>query len=127
MQAWDVVRHELPESERCCAHDGHALAETGVETSEQLDVIPEQGRVVQHQRVKYACPCYDLGIKVTPAPACIIPRGLLTESAMAWIIATGASSLKACREAVSCPLLSENEGLHRRCYPTFHCLVPPSI
>ncbi|MCA7944907.1 IS66 family transposase zinc-finger binding domain-containing protein [Burkholderia vietnamiensis] len=82
----EVVRHELPESERYCAHDGHALVEIDVETSEQLDVIPEQVRVVQHQRVKYACPCCDLGITVTPAPARIIPRGPLTESALAWII-----------------------------------------
>ncbi|MCM2496138.1 IS66 family transposase, partial [Burkholderia glumae] len=82
----EVVRHELPESERFCAHDGQALVEIGVETSEQLDVIPEQVRVVQHQRVKYACPCCDLGIKVTLAPTRIIPRGLLTESALAWII-----------------------------------------
>jgi transposase len=51
-------------------------------------VIPEQVRVIQHQRIKYACPCCDLGIKVTPAPLRIIPRGLLTESALAWI-ATG--------------------------------------
>ena len=48
-------------------------------------MIPEQVRVIQHQRVKYACPCCDLGIKVTPAPPRIIPRGLLTESALAWI------------------------------------------
>jgi transposase len=82
----EIVRHELPEPDRFCAHDGHALVEIGVETSEQLDVIPEQVRVIQHQRVKYACPCCDLGIKVTPAPARIIPRGLLTESALAWII-----------------------------------------
>jgi transposase len=84
----EVVRHELAEAERFCANDGHALVEIGVETSEQLDVIPEQVRVIQHQRVKYACPCCDLGIKVTPAPPRIIPRGLLTESALAWI-ATG--------------------------------------
>jgi transposase len=84
----EVVRHDLPEAERFCANDGHALVEIGVEISEQLDVIPEQLRVIQHQRVKYACPCCDLGIKVTPAPARIIPRGLLTESALAWI-ATG--------------------------------------
>ncbi|RXV64448.1 IS66 family transposase [Burkholderia stabilis] len=38
--------------------------------------------------VTYACPCCDLGIKVTPAPPRIIPRGLLSESALAWI-ATG--------------------------------------
>jgi transposase len=81
----EVVRHELPEAERLCAHDGHALVEIGVEISEQIDVIPEQVRVVQHQRVKYACPCCDLGIKVTPAPPRIIPRGLFTESALAWI------------------------------------------
>jgi transposase len=84
----EVVRHELPEADRFCANDGHALVEIGVETREQLDVIPEQLRVIQHQRVKYACPCCDLGIKVTPAPPRIIPRGLLTESALAWI-ATG--------------------------------------
>lgn len=83
----EIVRHELPESERVCAHDGQALLEIGVEISEQLDVIPEQVRVIQHQRVKYACPCCDLGIKVTPAPLRIIARGLLTESALAWIIA----------------------------------------
>jgi hypothetical protein len=36
----EVVRHELPEAERFCNHDGQALVEIGVETSEQLDVIP---------------------------------------------------------------------------------------
>ncbi|WP_296792302.1 IS66 family transposase, partial [Variovorax sp.] len=84
----EFVRHELPEAERFCSNDGHALVEFGVEISEQLDVIPEQVRVIQHQRVKYACPCCDLGIKVAPVPARIIPRGLLTEAALAWI-ATG--------------------------------------
>ncbi len=82
----EVVRHELPESERVCTHDGAALVEIGIEISEQLDIIPQQVRVIQHQRVKYACPCCDQGIKVTPAPARIIPKGLLTESALAWVV-----------------------------------------
>lgn len=81
----EIIRHELPESERHCPHDGAALVEIGVETSEQLDIIPQQVRVIQHQRVKYACPCCDQGIKVTPAAARIIPKGLLTESALAWV------------------------------------------
>ena len=34
-----IVRHELPESERVCPHDGCALREIGVEASEQLDII----------------------------------------------------------------------------------------
>ena len=82
----DIVRHELPESDRICAHDGVALVEIGVEISEQLDIIPQQVRVIQHHRVKYACPCCDQGIKVTPAAVRIIPKGLLTESALAWVV-----------------------------------------
>ena len=82
----EIVRHELPESERVCAHDGKILVEIGVEISEQLDIIPQQVRVIQHQRVKYACPCCDESIKVTPAPARIIPKGLLTPSALAWVV-----------------------------------------
>ena len=70
----EIVRHELPESERVCPHDGKTLVEIGVETSEQLDIIPQQVRVIQHQRVKYACPCCDQGIKVAPVPARIIPK-----------------------------------------------------
>ncbi len=66
----EVVRHELPESERTCPHDGAALVEIGAEISEQLDIIPQQVRVIQHQRIKYACPCCDQGLKVTPAPRC---------------------------------------------------------
>jgi len=82
----EVVRHELPELERVCARDGNALVEIGAEISEQLDIVPQQVRVIQHQRIKYACPCCDLGIKVTSAPARIIPKGLLTESALAWVV-----------------------------------------
>lgn len=81
-----VVRHELPEVERVCPHDGSVLVEIGVEVSEQLDIIPQQVRVIQHQRVKYACLRCDQGIRRTPAPARIIPKGLFTEAALAWII-----------------------------------------
>ena len=82
----EIVRHELPESERVCAHDGSQLVEIGAEISEQLDIIPQQVRVIQHQRIKYACPCCYDSIRVTPAPAKIIPKGLLTEAALAWVI-----------------------------------------
>jgi transposase len=82
----EIVRHELPEAERVCPHDGAALVEIGVEVSEQLDIIPQQVRVIQHQRVKYACPCCDDGLKETPAPPRLIPKGLLTEAALAWVV-----------------------------------------
>ncbi|WP_208115146.1 IS66 family transposase zinc-finger binding domain-containing protein, partial [Roseateles toxinivorans] len=60
----EVVRHELPEDERVCPHDGAALREIGVVVSEQMDIIPQQVRVIRHERVKYACPCCDGGMRL---------------------------------------------------------------
>ena len=81
----EVIRHELSEVERICPNDGAQLEEIGVEASEQLDVVPAQVRVIRHERVKYACPCCDKGLRIAPAPLRLIPRGLLTESALAWV------------------------------------------
>ncbi|HEY0821142.1 MAG TPA: IS66 family transposase, partial [Rhizobacter sp.] len=81
----EVVRHELPDGERVCPHDGAALREIGVEVSEQLDIIPQQVRVIRHERVKYACPCCDGAMRLAARPAQVIPKGLFTESALAWI------------------------------------------
>jgi len=81
----EVVRHELPEGERVCPHDGAALREIGVEASEQLDIIPQQVRVIRHERVKYACPCCDGGLRLAARPAQVIPKGLFTECALAWM------------------------------------------
>jgi transposase len=81
-----VVRHELPESERMCPHDGSPLKEIGVEASEQLDIIPQQVRVIRHERVKYACPCCDGVLRLAPKPAQVIPKGLFSEGLLAWVI-----------------------------------------
>lgn len=82
----EIVRHELSEAERVCTHDGARLVEIGTEISEQLDIVPQQVRVIQHHRVKYACPCCDESLRVTPAPLRTIPKGLLTEAALAWVV-----------------------------------------
>ena len=81
-----VVRHELPESDRVCPHDGAALQEIGVESSEQLDIIPQQVRVIRHERVKYACPCCDGALRLASKPAQVIPKGLFSEGLLAWVI-----------------------------------------
>lgn len=81
-----VVRHELPESERVCPHDGSTLKEIGVEPSEQLDIIPQQVRVIRHERVKYACPCCDGSLRLASKPAQVIPKGLFSEGLLAWVI-----------------------------------------
>jgi transposase len=83
-----VVRHELAESERVCPHDGSPLKEIGVEASEQLDIIPQQVRVIRHERVKYACPCCDGCLRLASKPAQVIPKGLFSEGLLAWVIAS---------------------------------------
>ena len=82
----EVVRHELPEDQRVCPHDGAALVEIGVEASEQLDIVPQQVRVIRHEPVKYACPCCDGGLRLAAKPAQIIPKGLFSEGLLAWVI-----------------------------------------
>lgn len=82
----EVRRHELPEDERVCPHDGATLREIGVEASEQLDIIPQQVRVIRHERVKYACPCCHSGLRLAQKPPQVIPKGLLSEAALAWVI-----------------------------------------
>lgn len=84
----EVVRHELPEDQRVCPHGGAVLVEIGVEASEQLDIIPQQVRVIRHECVKYACPCCDGGLRLASKPAQIIPRGLFSERLLAWVIAS---------------------------------------
>ena len=82
----EVIRYELPEAERVCPHDGAALKAIGVEASEQLDIIPAQVRVIRHERVKYACPCCAQGVRTAALPPKLLPKSLLTESSLAWVI-----------------------------------------
>jgi transposase len=51
----EIVRHELTPAERQCPCCGAERHEIGVESSEQLELIPSQLKVIQHDRVKYAC------------------------------------------------------------------------
>ena len=82
----EVVRVELPETERVCPVDGAELQEIGVEASEQYHVIPQQVKVLRTERVKYACPCCDKGLRLAPMPARLIPKGILSDDTLAWVI-----------------------------------------
>ena len=79
------VVHALPQAERVCRHDGKALVEIGRETSEQLDVIPAQVRVIRHVRIKYACPCCHLGVTTAPMPAQPIPKSIASPGLLAHV------------------------------------------
>lgn len=67
------VLHDLPEAEKTCAC-GAELSKIGEETSEQLEYIPPQLRVLRHIRPKYTCrACEGVEgegptIKIAPSP-----------------------------------------------------------
>jgi len=76
---------ELPESERCCEHDGQRLVEIGQEVTEQIDVVPASVLVIKIIRKKYACPKCDGTIKVAALPAQPIPKSNASPGLLAYV------------------------------------------
>jgi transposase len=76
------VIHDIADDQKICPHDSTPLKLIGADTSEQLDYIPAQLRVLLHKRLKYACPCCESHIitaKKPPQPIekCIASPALL--------------------------------------------------
>ena len=81
----EIIRHELPDSERVC-QCGHALHEAGEDSSEQLEIIPAQIKVIEHIQVKYGCRACENGIITASKPAQPIPRSFASASLLAYVI-----------------------------------------
>src|SRR5690349_19129301 len=58
----------------------------GEETSQRLDVIPAQFRVVVTHRPKYACRACEQAVVQAPAPERLIKGGLPTEAMVAYVL-----------------------------------------
>lgn len=80
----EVVRHELPESERRC-NCGHDLHEIGVEATEQLDIVPAKVRVLRHERVKYGCRSCGDGVKTAVMPKQPLPKSFASPATLAHV------------------------------------------
>ncbi len=85
----EVHKHELnaPYCE-CCNEPLHPC---GVETSEELKIIPQKVSVIRHERTKYACRQCDKTkteskIITTPKPASMIPKSLGSADAFAAVV-----------------------------------------
>lgn len=73
-----------PESTICdCGCDRHVIGE---DTSERLDIIPAQFRVIVTRRPKYACRSCESGVVQAPAVSRLIESGLPTEATVASVI-----------------------------------------
>jgi transposase len=67
----------------CCRGAMHVIGE---ETSERLDVIPAQFRVIVTRRPKYACRACGGAVVQAPAPERLIRGGLPTEAMVAHVL-----------------------------------------
>jgi transposase len=79
-------RHELTATERLCPDCGHERREIGVEKTEQYDYKPAEMFVIEHQQVKYACPCCEGQVLLAPKPPQPIAKGLPGPGLLAQII-----------------------------------------
>ncbi len=83
--------HDLSEEEKAC---GCSLSRIGKETSEQLDIIPAKIQVIRNICLKYACRKCEglkdegLSVKITPVPAQIIPKSMISPGLLASILTT---------------------------------------
>ena len=73
-----------PDNMTCgCGGERHIIGE---DTSERLDIIPAQFRVIVTRRPKYACRSCTNGVVQAPAPARLIPGGMPTEATVAHVL-----------------------------------------
>jgi len=73
-----------PESTTCaCGVERHIIGE---DTSERLDIIPAQFRVIATRRPKYACRSCEAGIVQGPAKLRLIEGGMPTKATVASVI-----------------------------------------
>jgi transposase len=79
-------RYELSAAERLCPECGTTRQEMGVETTNQYEYKPAEVFVIEHQRVKYACPCCTGEVVSAPKPPMPLERSLPGPGLCAQII-----------------------------------------
>jgi transposase len=89
----ETVIHDLPEEEKSCPCCGKMRHVIGRETSEQLDFVPAKVKVLEHVRLKYACPqceknAAEDGPQITLAekPLSPIEKGLAAPGLLSYVI-----------------------------------------
>jgi transposase len=87
------VLHDLPEEEKPCPCCGKMRHVIGRETSEQLDYVPARVKVIEHVRLKYACPECEKNvaeggpqITVAERPLAPIDKGLAAPGLLSYVI-----------------------------------------
>ena len=77
------IEHDLPESEKHCAHCDQTLRKIGEEVSERYEYIPAQMKVIEDACFTYACACT---VKTASKPAQPIEKSTASASVLAQVI-----------------------------------------
>ena len=80
----DII-YDLPDDQKICPHDGHALKCIGSEDHEQLDIIPAKIRVLNHRRLTYGCPCCEQHMVTAQKPNQPIEKSIASPGLLATI------------------------------------------
>ena len=81
----EVIVHDLTEAEKHCSQCGSRLEKFGEDSSEQLEYIPAQVKVIEHVCPKYTCRCCET-VKAATKPEMPIPKSMATPSLIAEVI-----------------------------------------
>lgn len=81
----EVVRHDIPDSEKFCQLHGVGLSRGDDRKFEQVEWIPASIKVIEHLSATYCCPICDKTVKVAEPPASPIPGSIATPSLLAQI------------------------------------------
>lgn len=81
------VIHDLPEHELTCAC-GCRKHVIGEQTSEQLDIVPMQIRVLKHVRKIYGCRGCETAPVTADKPAQLIEKSMASPSVLAMLLTT---------------------------------------
>lgn len=81
----EIITHDLAQADKVCPHDGSALTLIGHEAHEQLEIIPAQVKVLQHQRLKYACDCCKQYVVTADKPKQPIEKSIVSPNLLAYV------------------------------------------
>jgi transposase len=82
----EVRRHELSEEERKCPCCGEIRCEMGVETSQQVEFVPAVFKIIEHQRVQYACKSCEENVAIAPKPPQPIEKGIPASGLCSYVV-----------------------------------------
>ena len=87
----ETIHYDLSDAEKVCSACDHALHEMSHQTRQELKIVPAQVKVVEHVQHIYSCRHCENHAIATPIikakmPNPVIPKGLASPSAIAFII-----------------------------------------